>query len=430
MASYDSSIDGPIRIIPPAAVTPNIRPSAFRARPVMVDSLEGVQERSSTIAGRRPGRWQSTPNLPLHHDHNASSRQLSASQPNLAFSDSKFDQKAFLSSDDSLLFDQPSHSLLENDNSFNTETRQISNSSDEAVAPPSLRHGHDDEDEARIRSKVRVVVFEHSTGLPTTTTEETPPPPQRSSKSLAYALRRTDSGSTFQSLDGLSNAYPLIRKEARKRKEEQRRRRSSRDDRTKDPNRQHRHRKRPSSSGAQSKSRRRGSSSSHYFDTGTFPCFAVSCLPMDSIIPQGSYGKKSPSMSSFQYQEQRSKGLSKPLPLQLDKGKLSTREELLRLKMQLRELRRMASPSVAVDPTTVAAPPRREVRFAAPLVTQVTYRPYTEPEDIALLYFQEEELEALECDREEVSGDQFECQYDEAVMTVRIAYQKLNPADE
>jgi hypothetical protein len=429
MASYDSSIDGPIRIISPAVVTPTIRPSAFRARPVMVDSLEGAQERSATAAvGRRPGRWQSTPNLPLHHDDdNPSSHPLSASQPNLAFSDSKFDQTAFLSSD-SLRFDQPSHSLLENDNnSFTTETRQISYSSDEAVAPPLVRHGHDDEDEARIRSKVRVVVFEHSTGCPTT--EEAPPPPQRSSKSLAYSLRRTDSGSTFQSLDGLSNAYPLIRKEARKRKEEQRRRRSSRDDRTKDPNRQHRHRKRPSSSGAHSKSRRRGSNSSHYFDTGSFPCFAVSCLPMDSIIPQGSYVKTSPSMSSFQYQEQRSKALSKPLPLQLDKNKLSTREELLRLKMQLRELRRMASPSVAADPTTTAAP-RREVRFAAPLVTQVTYRPYTEPEDIALLYFQEEELEALECDREEVSGDQFECQYDEAVMTVRIAYQKLNPADE
>jgi hypothetical protein len=426
MASYDSSIDGPIRILSPAVVTPNIRPSAFRARPVMVDSLEEAQERSSTIAGRRPGRWQSTPNLPLRHDDNASSRPFSASQPNRSFSDSKFDQKASRSSDDSLLFDQSSHSLLENDKSFTTETRQISNSSDEAVAPPLVRHGHDDEDEARIRSKVRVVVFEHSTGFPTT--EEAPPP--LSSKSLAYALRRTDSGSTFQSLDGLSNVYPLIRKEARKRKEEQRRRRSSRDDRTKDPNRQHRHRKRPSSSGAHSKSRRRGSNGSHYFDTSTFPCFAVSCLPMDSIIPHGSYGKKSPSMSSLQYQEQRSKALSKPLPLQLDKNKLSTREELLRLKMQLRELRRMASPSAAVDPATAAAPQRKEVRFAATLVTQVTYRPYTEPEDIALLYFQEEELEALECDREEVSGDQFECQYDEAVMTVRIAYQKLNPADE
>lgn len=67
------------------------------------------------------------------------------------------------------------------------------------------------------------------------------------------------------------------------------------------------------------------------------------------------------------------------------------------------------------------------VRFTEPLVTDVTYRPYTDPEDIEKLYFIEEELNELEWDRQTVADDQYE-----VVMTrptanpkdVRIAHQK------
>lgn len=63
-------------------------------------------------------------------------------------------------------------------------------------------------------------------------------------------------------------------------------------------------------------------------------------------------------------------------------------------------------------------------------MTKVNYRPYTPQSEIAVLYFQEEELEELECDRETVSGDQFECQFDEMALAVHIAYQQINPSDE
>ena len=73
---------------------------------------------------------------------------------------------------------------------------------------------------------------------------------------------------------------------------------------------------------------------------------------------------------------------------------------------------------------------KKSVRFAATLVTKVNYRPYTPQSEIAVLYFQEEELEELECDRETVTGDQFECQFDEMALLVHIAYQQINPTDE
>jgi hypothetical protein len=52
---------------------------------------------------------------------------------------------------------------------------------------------------------------------------------------------------------------------------------------------------------------------------------------------------------------------------------------------------------------------KRRVRFAAPLVTKIKHRPYTEPEEIAELFFVSKELDEYERDRETVEGDQFEC---------------------
>lgn len=93
------------------------------------------------------------------------------------------------------------------------------------------------------------------------------------------------------------------------------------------------------------------------------------------------------------------------------------------------------SPEISTTATTETISPtkkipKKNVRFTAPLVTKIHYRPYTPQSEIALLYFQEEELEELECDRETVMGDQFECQFDEMALAVHIAYKQINPTDE
>ena len=83
----------------------------------------------------------------------------------------------------------------------------------------------------------------------------------------------------------------------------------------------------------------------------------------------------------------------------------------------------MASHNTNADLNNNGATPRRSsssatrrgksVRFAAPIVTLVKYRPYTEESEIPVLYFQEEELDELEWDREMDPGDAFECSLDD-----------------
>jgi len=64
------------------------------------------------------------------------------------------------------------------------------------------------------------------------------------------------------------------------------------------------------------------------------------------------------------------------------------------------------------------------LRFADPLVTRVSYRPYTDPEDIEKLYFIEEELNELEWDRQTVADDQYEVIMTPSAREVQIAHQK------
>ena len=99
------------------------------------------------------------------------------------------------------------------------------------------------------------------------------------------------------------------------------------------------------------------------------------------------------------------------------------------------------TPSQNTFPTAEAIPattPHKATRvhFTEPLVTRVTYRPYTDPEDIEKLYFVEEELNELEWDRQTVADDQFEVIMapSSSAKDVRIAHQKrrllaLHPQD-
>ena len=94
--------------------------------------------------------------------------------------------------------------------------------------------------------------------------------------------------------------------------------------------------------------------------------------------------------------------------------------------------------SITVIPPTTAPHKATRVHFTEPLVTQVSYRPYTDPEDIEKLYFVEEELNELEWDRQTVADDQFEiimASPTASTMDVRIAHQKrrllaLHPQDQ
>ena len=105
-----------------------------------------------------------------------------------------------------------------------------------------------------------------------------------------------------------------------------------------------------------------------------------------------------------------------------------SRCELIRLKVELRELQRL---SQKLSATLSQADERlthgvRRVWFAQPLVTLVQYRPKTELSEIEELYFQEEELDELEYDRETTELDQFELIAQDEFTSVAIAYHRRN----
>jgi hypothetical protein len=69
---------------------------------------------------------------------------------------------------------------------------------------------------------------------------------------------------------------------------------------------------------------------------------------------------------------------------------------------------------------------KKSVRFSKPLVTAINYRPKTLPAEVSLLFFDEDELEILEEDRETTSRDQFEMiaqELSENRLRISIAYQ-------
>lgn len=201
---------------------------------------------------------------------------------------------------------------------------------------------------------------------------------------LTYALRRTDSNSTFQSLDGLNSAYPLIRKEAKKRKQKQQQRQRS---------------------GSLGTKGTKGSIKSLPAKTNPLPfnalqCFVSPCLGVDDRLAST--------------RRDRSR---RPRP------ELVTKDKLLELKSELSEMRQIASRSYNMSTSeAITFSLAKKVRFANPAVTLVNYRPYTEACDIPSLYFQEEELEELEWDREMDSGDQFECFIDSKGLAISVDY--------
>jgi hypothetical protein len=201
---------------------------------------------------------------------------------------------------------------------------------------------------------------------------------------LTYMLRRTDSNSTFQSLDGLLSAYPLIRKEAKKRKQK------------------HHQQLRSGSKGAKGT---KGSSRSEPRKANALPdyalqCFGSPCLGVDDRV-----------VSVRQERSRRSR------------SGVVTRDALLQLKSELSEMRQIASRSCNMSTAEKSRPAlTKKVKFANPVVTLVNYRPYTDACDIPFLYFQEEELEELEWDREMDSGDQFECFIDSRGLAISVDY--------
>lgn len=302
------------------------------------------------------------------------------------------------------------------------DTRQVSNSSDEAVASVTA-----DLESSMIHPKVKIVVFENTHHPDSSRYINNGPYRERSGTSsrshssnkplgLTYAMRRTDSGSTFQSLDGLSNAYPLIRKEAKRRKEEQNQKRRSSHQKKKRP----KHKSRSSS--FYRRSLHESFDDSYTFDVNPLTCFSGSWL--NDVLQQRSSVDSPPINTQSKVHRRKSNAEDAA-----ERSK-TARQELKRLKTQLQVLHDATGSGAATHDLFISSPPKKSVRFADQLVSQVTYRPYTPQEDIPLLYFQEEELESLEWDRETVSGEQFECQYDEAVMMVRIAFQKRNSSDE
>ena len=208
--------------------------------------------------------------------------------------------------------------------------------------------------------------------------------PLQKDHGLTYALRRTDSNSTFQSLDGLNSAYPLIRKEAKKRKQKQQQRIRSRNKGTEGT---------------------KGSSKSVPPKTNplsgyALQCFVSPCLGVDDRVAS--------------IRQERSR---RP------RSELVTRGKLLELKSELSEMRQKACRSYNMSTSEASRVSlERNVRFANPVVTLVNYRPYTEACDIPFLYFQEEELEELEWDREMDSGDQFECFIDSRGLAISVDY--------
>lgn len=108
---------------------------------------------------------------------------------------------------------------------------------------------------------------------------------------------------------------------------------------------------------------------------------------------------------------------------------IKLRKELKRLKHIVQEKKakkdqreREASPA-ASSQATIAPFGASKVRFTDPMVTKVSYRPYTDPEDIDELYFDEDELNELEWDRQTVADDQYEVTITGG-RGIRIAHQK------
>lgn len=75
---------------------------------------------------------------------------------------------------------------------------------------------------------------------------------------------------------------------------------------------------------------------------------------------------------------------------------------------------------MSTNASCTTSPRQRKVKFANPIVTLVNYRPYTEECDIPKLYFQEEELDELEWDREICPRDQFECFIDDKGLGISV----------
>jgi hypothetical protein len=98
-----------------------------------------------------------------------------------------------------------------------------------------------------------------------------------------------------------------------------------------------------------------------------------------------------------------------------------TRREILKIKRELREFRRLSAINAGnmksvlsadesiVYATTTLKTGKKTVRFCDPLVTRIKFRPRTKEADKEKLYFCPAELEEFEWDRETTAADQFEC---------------------
>jgi hypothetical protein len=97
-----------------------------------------------------------------------------------------------------------------------------------------------------------------------------------------------------------------------------------------------------------------------------------------------------------------------------------TKEELWKLKKELKQLKRMSTmlSKTMREAETRLQSGQRNVWFAKPLVTSIKHRPRTEPWDIEKLYYVEGELEEMEYDREYTERDQFECTLKEEYIAV------------
>jgi hypothetical protein len=109
---------------------------------------------------------------------------------------------------------------------------------------------------------------------------------------------------------------------------------------------------------------------------------------------------------------------------------IQLRKELKRLKHIVQEKKskketreREASPASSSSQATIAPFGATRVRFTDPMVTKVSYRPYTDPDAIDELFFDEKELNELEWDRQTVADDQYEVTLTGG-RRIRIAHQK------
>jgi hypothetical protein len=104
-------------------------------------------------------------------------------------------------------------------------------------------------------------------------------------------------------------------------------------------------------------------------------------------------------------QKQRSQVALEVIKLQKELKRLKHIVQEKKSKKDQRE--REVSPA-ASSQATIAPFGASKVRFTDPMVTNVSYRPFTDPEDIDELYFDEDELNELEWDRQTVADDQYE----------------------